>query len=495
MTKFTFLLFILAIHLNANSQLQVANNATPTNYFRSEYAPLLITYPSDTVNAEDKFREVLKKKVDELNGDKGAFLSATAYKRLANQYFSRVSSNPSLLTQPSSFASVKFSENNTIADLQSTFPVGGYNSITFGFNGTVSKNVADLYSGKDGINANWGARAGFNRQFWSTIYYYKDNKDKLNELREDLAAELRNKYVPILKQNYSDLKTKHDAKRKDMRDNAEKSEDYKKLKEEFEQLSKDFKAIDSFYKKKKTRNGEEITLDEDKIEEFIDERIADLETKEAVINGYASLIWNANLVYNRKGYTQYFATAPSFSDRMKDTAYNNWGINLGLSYFRFTSWYLNIGGSVGYYRKSNYELDENQKFNRSYTTDVIMDGAPAGTTQYYTSTKKAFDNAALALKKFGSIDVNFQATALFGKLKAFGFNTFLNYSNSSYYSLPNKLDIGFGPVLSLVDAEKTTSKINFSLFGSFRNVFDDNTTANDKFVVSFNVQVPFTFMK
>jgi hypothetical protein len=441
-------------------------------------------------NAQTHFESILDQRIKRLNGESGKkarFLSQNAYDKVAQQHFSRISSNPTLLNQPGSFASLKLSEENTIADLQATLPIRKFQTVTLGFNAVVDKNVADLYTGSDGINPDWGVRAGYSKQIKSKIYYFDKNLEELKDLRKDLQTELLFKYWNQLAKDYNTLKNQKNLFKNKKPDHT-KDRKYHDLQiEEFREITTDIAFLDSL--------SEKGVVNDKKIKDFIDEKIAALEVEKAKINGYASYLFVANTFYNRKGFTQFFPSALPISSRFVDTAYNNWGVNFGVSYFRFTSFYLNASISLGYSNKSNLELEENQKYNRSYTTQVGINGTPSGTNQYYETTKKAFDSTVIGFDTFGSVDGNAQATMLFGKTKSYGFNVFLNYSNASIYTIPNKLNIGIGPVVSIANSENSASKLNLSLFGSLRNVFDKSTNTMQKFVVSFNVQVPFTFMK
>ncbi len=429
---------------------------------------------------------IKKADADFLSGKK--LVSPQGFQKLSQRLYSRVPSNAPAQSQPGSYASLKLTDNSTVADLQTSFFVSNYSTVTVGFNAVVSENIADLYSGKDGLNADWGIKLGWNKKIGGSIFYSKEQERQLNTKRKMLLYELPGKYQHLLNETYKDIKTGKENIESRFRNEPgvlQERTAYARVMNEYRELTEKLKTLDSFY----TTNES----DPKKVEAFINDKIAALELEEAAVNGFSSWVFNLNAFYNRKGFKQFFPSALPVNSRFADTAANNYGFNIGISYFRNIGVYQNFNASLGLENKSNFELAENQKYNRTYTTQMQVPNTPAGVSQYSSTSKKAFDSASIVFKTFTSIDLKLQYTLLFGKAKAFGFNTFANYSNSKYYSVPNKMDIGFGPVISLTDKDKTSSKLNFSLFGSLRNLFDSNLTTKEKFVVSFNVSVPFNF--
>lgn len=434
------------------------------------------------------FDSTIKRHYEIDTTSKGKLLSPVSFRKLSQRSYSRVSSNATIQNQPGSYASLKLTNDNTVADLQTSFFISDYTSITIGFNAVVSENIADLYSGKDGLNTDWGVKFGLNKRIQSSIFYTKEQEGKLRAKRKALLYELLNKYQFLLNEDYGKLKSKKEELDLQREKRAGSAKEFATLADTYAELAYKLETLDSFYKSNQ--------VDQGKIEAFINNKISTLELEQASVNGYSSWVFNLNGFYNRKGFTQFFPSVLPVNSRFTDTAANNYGINAGISYFRTgVKLYHNFNVSLGFENKSNFELSENQKYNRTYTTQTQIPNTPAGLSQYYSKSKKAFDSSSLTFKTFASIDLKLQYTLLFGKLKAFGFNTFVNCSNSKFYSVSNKIDIGFGPVISLVDKSDTSSKLNFSLFGSLQNLFDNSLTTKEKFVVSFNVNVPFTILK
>lgn len=225
---------------------------------------------------------------------------------------------------------------------------------------------------------------------------------------------------------------------------------------------------------------------------YLEDSLVAYEERTARWIGYNVWLLNAGILYNSKEFTQFNPSVPLYSNRFMDTAYHNYGLSIGVAWYRsIPKMGHNFSLDFTWKNQANFELPENKKYNKTYVTDSLISTSIPSVQQQSTASKKAFDSSYVSFKTFNSFNVDLQYTLLLGENKNFGLNAAVNWSNSKFYSVSNRVDILFGPMLSLANTEKDGSKLNFGLMAGFKNIFDNNLSTKDKFNISFNVNIPF----
>jgi hypothetical protein len=232
----------------------------------------------------------------------------------------------------------------------------------------------------------------------------------------------------------------------------------------------------------------------DLLEDYVEDSVVAFETRSAEWTGYNIWLLNLGGYYNRKNFTQFFPSPETYSDRFRDTAYGNAGVNAGVSWYHSghkTTQNFSVDFSLQ--KRSNFELPENKKYNLSFLMDSAYSTGVPNVTQSRTETKKAFDSTLLPFKTFSSFDINLQYTCFFGKNKVAGLNLANRLSFSRGYDNP-QADLLAGPVFSVPDLNKEGSKLNFAIMFGYRDLANSKLTAKEKRTVSFFVTVPFSII-
>jgi hypothetical protein len=399
-------------------------------------------------------------------------------------------------------ATLSFGQDKTTAEIQASFVFKTTQLLNIGFNGSISGNASDIYTGKDGLATDWGAKASYSIPLRRALIYKSINTcDQLHLERDQYIDSLYTSILPHLDTNRSSLRQEIASLRKEITALRAKERDDKTLKElttKKESLKKKLEQLEQrenifgpgLYKGKKDVLLSDKTL-RDLLEDYVEDSVVAFETRSAKWTGYN--IWQLNLggYYNRRNFTQFFPSAETYSDRFHDTAYGNTGINAGVSWYHSgPKTTQNFSVDLSLQKRSNFELPENKKYNLSFLMDSSYSTGVPNVTQSRTETKKAFDSTLLPFKTFTSFDINLQYTCFFGKNKVVGLNLANRLSFSGNYDNP-QADLLAGPVFSVPDLNKEGSKLNFAIMFGYRDLANSKLTAREKRTVSFFVTVPF----
>lgn len=467
------------------------------------YTLLLLLAASGTLFAQKNrsLEESTSKLMTNVNCAEQNKVLAGSFNKITAGFMTTLAQNVTGQLSQGTGANLKISDDKLSAEIQSSFLLGEKLLLNAGFNGAITDNISDLYSGKGGVATDWGVKLGLSIPIKRTLFYasegecyrfYADRSAFLLKKSEELKP-----YIQEYRLQFLDDKTVANID-DTIRLVNKKLLQYSKAdsfnKDSVTKYSDSLKALvntrDMLYELYDPIRGKRPR--KNYIYETLKDSIVDYEVKNAKWTGYQIVLFNIGSFYNRKGFVQYNPSAVNYSDRFEDIAYDNLGGSLGLSWYRQTEkFHQNAGLDFVVKKQANFELPENKKYNTTFTSDSAISSNNPGTSIYNSSSKKAFDSTKLAFATYTFFDINFQYTVLFGKTKTFGLNATGSWSNSKYYSVPNRVDFFFGPVVSVPNQDKDGSKLNFGLMLGYRNVFDRDLEMSDKFNVRFNVSVPF----
>lgn len=444
----------------------------------------------------DTLRSYLAKIDDSVFCSEKEMVMPRTFNKLTSNVLTKVAPNIAGDIKHGTGANIKFSDDKTSAEIQSTFRLSTKLLLNFGFNGAITNNVSEIYSGKTGLGTDWGTKLGLSRTLFRGLIYSSKNYEcqEFHLQRTQYLISLYNALRNHLDTNRTLLENSIKAAivNVDIQKSAGNFSDYSITANASTMNSLAINIVE--LKLRKAMFGKDSTdLDLQKsLYDYIEDSVVAYEERSSKWIGYNVLLLNIGSFFNNKGFTQFNPSTPSYKKRFYDTSYSNYGISIGASLFHAgLKTQQNFNLDLVYRNQSNFELPENKKFNKTYTTDSAISTSNPTVQQFSTSSKKAFDSTYVSFKTFTSFNVNFQYTILLGENKVFGLNVAGNYSNSKFYSVPNRFDILFGPVISLPNTDKDASKLNFGLMAGFKNIFDNLITTKDKFTISFNVNIPF----
>ncbi len=392
-------------------------------------------------------------------------------------------------------ANIKFSDDKTSAEIQSTFRLSNAWLLNFGFNGAITNNITEIYSGKNGLGTDWGGKLGISWAFKRGLFY------KSRSLCEEFHLKRTNYLMSLYNQALPLLDTNRTALSKAITDNSgnikpltlTNSFTSSSIAQDTVARNNLVRDIETLNKRKSLFKTASTNADiAEALYNYLEDSLVAYEERAARWTGYNVWLLNAGILYNSKEFTQFNPSVPLYSNRFMDTAYHNYGLSIGVAWYRSTpKTGHNFSLDLTWKNQANFELPENKKYNKTYVTDSLISTSIPSVQQQSTASKKAFDSSYVSFKTFHSFNVDLQYTLLLGENKNFGLNAAVNWSNSKFYSVSNRVDILFGPMLSLANTEKDGSKLNFGLMAGFKNIFDNNLSTKDKFNIAFNVNIPF----
>lgn len=279
------------------------------------------------------------------------------FNKLVRNAFTKIAPNVAGEITQGSGANIKLSDENTTAEIQSTFILSDRWLLNFGFNGTVKNNVASIFSGKEGLESDWGTKLNFSWAWKRGLFYKGVSTCESFHLNRKL----------YLLQLYNRLNTASylDTARRSLRNQIRDSSRIHLFSNSivnaptvhadgYEQLLNNYQTRSALFKYK--RDSAALVQS---MHEMVEDSVVSYETRTAQWTGYNILLFNAGIFFNQKSYTQFNPSPWYYRDRFHDTAYGNFGLTAGLSWYRVGALtQQNANASLVFQNQSNFDLPE-----------------------------------------------------------------------------------------------------------------------------------------